>query len=192
MGSLQLIRCQRVDMSRNGFRYTYICLTALAWTVFFVIMYGSAKDRSMSSLIDEKDPHKREDVNNSKSMEKFKDFGLQQRNDKLANKILQEDIQKENDEIIKSLKISDRESDSLNDPINEIDEQKSLKDDKRINPIVKNAGKIGNVNDKEKDKGRKILNEKEKGMKSKMGKRLKDQLKDHKNEAIDQIISDIQ
>ena len=182
-------------MSRNGFRYTYLCITALAWTVFFVIMYGSAnKDRSMSSLIDEKDPHKRENVDKNKSMEKFKDFGLEHRNNKLANKILQEDIQKENDEIIKSNKISEKESEglNLNDPINEIDEQKSLKDDKRINPIEKNAGKIGNVDDKEKDKGRKILNEKEKGMKSKMGKRLKDQLKDHKNEAIDQIISDIQ
>ena len=144
----------------------------------------------MSSLIDEKDPHKRENVDKNKSMEKFKDFGLEHRNNKLANKILQEDIQKENDEIIKSIKIS--ESDGQNDPIKEIGEQKSLKEDKRINLIEKNAGKIENVNDKEKDKGRKILNEKEKGMKSKMGKRLKDQLKDHKNEAIDQIISDIQ
>merc|ERR1712137_1103408 len=93
--------------SRNGFRYTYLCLTALAWTVFFVIMYGSAKDRSRSSLIDEKDPHKREDVDKNKSMEKDKDFGLQRREEKLANKLLQEDIQKENDEIIKSIKISE-------------------------------------------------------------------------------------
>ena len=141
-------------------------------------------------MIDEKDPHKREDVDKNKSMEKDKDFGLQRREEKLANKLLQEDIQKENDEIIKSIKIS--ESDGQNDPIKEIGEQKSLKEDKRINLIEKNAGKIENVNDKEKDKGRKILNEKEKGMKSKMGKKLKDQLKDHKNEAIDQIISDIQ
>ena len=179
-------------MSRNGFRYTYLCITALAWTAFFVIMYGSAKDKSRSSLIDEKDPHKREDSGKNKTMEKDKDFGLQRREEKLANKLLQEDMEKENDEIIKSNKISERENEGLNDPIKEIDEQKSLKEDKRINHIEKNAGKIGNVDDKEKDKGRKILNEKEKGMKSKMGKRLKDQLKDHKNEAIDQIISDIQ
>merc|ERR1711894_286272 len=177
MGSLQLIRCQRVDMSRNGFRYTYLCMTALAWTVFFVIMYGSAKDRSKSSLIDEKDPHKREDVYKNKSIEKEKDFGLQLRQEQLEKKLLQEDIQKENDEIIKSNKISERKSEglNLNDPINEIDEQKSLGEDKRINHIEKNAGKIGNLNDKEKDKGRRILNEKEKQKKNKMGKRLKDQ-----------------
>ena len=177
-------------MSRNGFRYTYLCLTALAWTVFFVIMYGSAKDRSKSSLIDEKDPHKREDVAKNKSLDNDRDFGAERRKKALEKKILQEDIQKENDEIIKSIKIS--ESDGQNDPIKEIGEQKSLKEDKRINLIEKNAGKIENVNDKEKDKGRRILNEKEKQKKNKMGKRLKDQLKDHKNEAIDQIISDIQ
>ena len=177
-------------MSRNGFRYTYLSITALAWTIFLVIMYGSARDSGMSSLIHGKDPQKREDVDKNNSMEKDKDFGEQRRKDKLANQLLQEDIQKENDEIIKSNKISEREIKGENnpdEPLGEMDEPKGLREDVRINLIEQ----IGNVVDKEKDKGRKILNEKEKERKSKMGKRLKDQLKDHKNKAIDQIISDI-
>lgn len=179
-------------MSRNGFRYTYLSLTALAWTIFLVIMYGSARDRGMSSLIDGKDPKKRENVDQNNSMEKDKDFGEQRRKDKLANQLLQEDIQKENEEIIKSNKISEREIKGENDP-DEINEPKvGLREDVRNNRIETIVGKIGNVVENEKDKGRKILNEKEKERKNKMGKRLKDQLKDHKNKAIDQIISDIE
>ena len=175
-------------MSRNGFRYTYLCLTALAWTVFLVIMFRSAKDGSSSSFIDEKDPQKRENIDNL--IEKDQDFGEQRRKDKLANQILQEDIQKENDEIIK---IGENEIEGKNDaePIDSIAEQKSAEEDSRINQVEKIDENIKNVDEKEKDKRRRILNEKEKERKSKMGKRLKDQLKDHKNEAIDQIISDI-
>ena len=176
-------------MTRNGFRYTYLCLTALVWTVFLVIMFRSAKDGSSSSFIDEKDPQKRENVD-IKSNEKDKDFGEQRRKDKLANQILQEDIQKENDEIIK---IGEKEIEGKNnaEPIDLNGEQKSAEDDKRINQVEKIDENIKNVDEKERDKRRRILNEKEKERKSKMGKRLKDQLKDHKNEAIDQIISDI-
>mgnify|MGYP001320129814 CR=1 FL=1 len=176
-------------MSRNGFRYTYLCLTALAWTVFLVIMFRSAKDGSSSSFIDEKDPQKRENVD-IKSIEKDKDFGEQRRKDKLANQILQEDIQKENEEIIK---IGEKEIKGKNnaEPIDLNGEQKSVGEDNRINQVEKIDENIKHVDEKEKDKRRRILNEKEKERKSKMGKRLKDQLKDHKNEAIDQIISDI-
>ena len=181
-------------MSRNGFRYLYLSITALAWTVFLVIMYGSARERGMDSLTDGKELQKRENVDKNNSMEKDKDFGEQRRKDKLANQLLQEDIQKENDEIIKSNKIGEREIEGENNPVplDEMDEQKSLREDVGIDRIEKISGKIGNVVDKEKDKGRKILNEKEKERKNKMGKRLKDQLKDHKNKAIDQIISDIE
>ena len=176
-------------MTRNGFRYTYLCLTALVWTVLLVIIFCSAKDGSSSSFIDEKDPQKRENVD-IKSNEKDKDFGEQRRKDKLANQILQEDIQKENDEIIK---IGEKEIEGKNnaEPIDLNGEQKSAEDDKRINQVEKIDENIKNVDEKERDKRRRILNEKEKERKSKMGKRLKDQLKDHKNEAIDQIISDI-
>ena len=184
-------------MSRNGFRYTYLSLTALAWTIFLVIMYGSARNRGMSSLIDGKDPKKRENVDQNNSMEKDKDFGEQRRKDKLANQLLQEDIQKENEEIIKSNKINEREIKGENNPDVPLDEimnepKVGLREDVRNNRIETIVGKIGNVVDNEKDKGRKILNENEKERKNKMGKRLKDQLKDHKNKAIDQIISDIE
>ena len=160
-------------------------------------MYGSARDRGMSSLIDGKDPKKRENVDQNNSMEKDKDFGEQRRKDKLANQLLQEDIQKENEEIIKSNKINEREIKGENNPDVPLDEimnepKVGLREDVRNNRIETIVGKIGNVVDNEKDKGRKILNENEKERKNKMGKRLKDQLKDHKNKAIDQIISDIE
>merc|ERR1740129_1507991 len=106
-------------MSRNGFRYTYLCLTALAWTVFLVIMFRSAKDGSSSSFIDEKDPQKRENV----------DIKL---------------IQKENDEIIK---IGENEIEGKNDaePIDSIGEQKSAEEDSRINQVENIDENIKNV-----------------------------------------------
>ena len=150
------------------------------------MMLGSAKESDSSSLVDEKDSQKSENIDNKLS-EKDKDFGANRRNEKLANKILQEDIQKENEEILENNKIGERAEDKIIPASgDEIDEQKNIKEDIKIDTMEKN----GNV-ENEKDKRRRILNEKEKERKSKMGKKLKDQLKDHKNEAIDQIISDI-
>ena len=113
-------------------------------------MFRSAKDGSSSSFIDEKDPQKRENVD-IKSNEKDKDFGEQRRKDKLANQILQEDIQKENDEIIK---IGEKEIEKAKVMLNPFDlngDQQSAGEDKRINQIEKIDKNIKNVDEKEKD-----------------------------------------
>lgn len=178
-------------MTRNGFilRLTYLVLTGVSWAVFLVIVLGSARESELSSLTDDEDHQNvggnvRNDSNPKNKDDYEKDFGEKLRIVKLENRNLVMDIQKENEDIMKrdnAYDASEKKERKNNSP---------FKDKIKIyNQIEKKVGK--NYDDKEKDKRRKILNEKDKQMKNKMGKKLKDQIKEHRNDAFEQIISDI-
>ena len=186
-----------------------MCLLAAAWTAMVFILLGSSRVRSVqqpassqgSSLIDV-DLALRNIWGGNIGWDRGGDFGELMRMEKLENKNLVREVQKQNEEILRDSEGSmDTHQDSVDSDQegqhrdeNDLQGKNRMKQIERQSkvkkPIEDTVNKVKKDSNKLSEK-REILNEKEKLKKKKMGRKVSDQLQDHKNGVIEKIIQEI-
>ena len=186
-----------------------MCLLAAAWTAMVFTLLGSSRVHSVqqadlpgSALIDVDLALRNIWGGGNIGWDRGGDFGEQMRMEKLENKNLVREVQKQNEEILRD---SEESNDTHQDNVdsdqegqhrdeNDLQGKNRMKQIERQSkvkkPIEDTVNKVKKDSNKLSEK-REILNEKEKLKKKKMGRKVSDQLQDHKNGVIEKIIQEI-